>query len=129
MKKIIIAALAASTLVAVAAPALAQYGPPPSQPGFGPGPGPGAPTGWDLNRKMDWIQGRIERARADGSLDGREAHRAMELLNSVRREEHKDRDRSFGHLDENDRARMDTQLDSLLGQIHWMRENTEQRPW
>ena len=134
MKKIIVAALAASALVAAAAPALAQYGPPPPQPGYGPGPGPGpgpggVPTGWDLNRKMDWIQARIERGRADGSLDGREAHRAMVQLASVRHEEREDRDRQGGHLSDGDRARMETQLDSLLGEIHWMHENNETRPW
>ncbi len=132
MKKFIVAALAASALVAVAAPALAQYGPPPPQPGFGPGPGPGpggVPGGWDLNRKMDWIQARIERGRADGSLNGREAHRAMVQLASVRHEAREDRDRQGGHLSDNDRVRMETQLDSLLGEIHWMHENNETRPW
>jgi len=131
MKKFIVAAVAASALVAIAAPALAQYGPPPPQPGFGPGPGPGpgAPGAWDINRKMDWIQGRIERARADGSLDGREAHRAMVQLNSVRDEERKERERQFGHLSDGDRARIETQLDSLLGEIHWMHQNNETRPW
>ena len=68
MKTIVSVAIAGLTLLS-AAPALAQYGPP----RYGPPPAAApAPRGWELDRRIDWLQQRIERGRADGSLDWRE---------------------------------------------------------
>ncbi len=145
MKLIIAAALAATALSTIAAPAMAQpYGPPPPPPhdwhgpdgpqgpggpggpGFG---GPGAPGGWDIDRRLDWVQDRIAHGRADGSLDRREAMHAQRSLNSIRNEERRDRYYNGGQLREGDRFRLQQRLDRLNDQLHWMRQNDVRRPW
>ena len=145
-------ALGFLTLVSVAAaiggPALAQsYGPP-----SGPGPGPGAyhqdgdrdhrdgdrferggdrdhGGGWDIDRKIQWTQARITRGRDNGSLDRREFFRAQTELNRIRRGEAMARRYHDGRLDDRARFDLSARLDRLNGQIHWMRQNDERRPW
>jgi hypothetical protein len=121
MKNIVSAALASLALLS-AAPALAQpYGPPP----------PGAPVarGWELDRRLDWMQERINRGRADGSLDGREARRVQHELIRIRRDERMLRARGGGRLAPPDRMMLQSRLDRLNDQIRWLRHNGERRPW
>lgn len=123
MKRILFTGLAALTLMG-AAPALAQpMGPP--HPGYGPGPA----SGWDLDRRIDWMQQRINRGRDDGSLDRREAWRVQQELNRVRRDEDRMRGMHGGRLWDRDRMMLQARLDRLNDQIHWMRHNDERRPW
>ena len=141
MKMIIAAALAATAMSTIAAPALAQpYGPPPPPPhdwhGSGPGGpgapgfnGPGAPGGWDIDRRIQWVQDRIDHGRADRSLDRREAYRAQRGLDSIRSEERRDRYHNGGRLNDGDRFRLQDRLDHLNDQIRWMRQNDVRRPW
>ncbi len=156
MKLFIAAALAATALSAVSAPAMAQpYGPPPPPPsgdwhgqgpGYGPpppqpqgdwhhpgGPGdwhnPGGPGGWDLDHRMDWMQDRINQGRQDGSLNGREASRVQRALNGIRAAERHDRWRNGGGLNDYDRQALQDRLDRLNDQIRWLRHNDVARPW
>ena len=78
MKKIVIAAAVAGlTVLSAAAPALAQpHGPPRAV----------APQGWELDRRLDWMQQRIDRGRADGSLDRREARRVQSEIIRIRQD-------------------------------------------
>jgi hypothetical protein len=110
MKPIITAALGALAL-AVAAPALAQ------------------PAGWDVDRREQWLEQRIERGVEDGSLDRREAHRVHEELRSIHRQEDHMRMRNGGRLYPEDRARLEQRLDDLSHRIRWMRHNDERAPW
>jgi hypothetical protein len=110
MKPYITAALGALSL-AVAAPALAQ------------------PTGWDIERREQWMADRIDRGVADGSLDRREAYRVHAELRSIRREEDHMRMRHEGRLSEDDRIVLENRLDDLSHQIHWLREHNERAPW
>jgi hypothetical protein len=105
------------------APALAQpYGPPP--------PGYGHPRGeWDLGRRIEWTQGRIDRALAGGALDRREYDRVQGELNGIRREFDRVRAYEMGHVDERHRADLAVKLDRVNEQIHWMHEWAERRPW
>ncbi|MDR3507551.1 MAG: hypothetical protein P4L64_06600 [Caulobacteraceae bacterium] len=134
MKKaslLLLAAIAATSAVVGAAGAQ-PYGPPPPYhenrgPGFhGPGPGPQA---WDIDRRIDWLQRRIEHGRADGSLDRREAMRAQRALDSIRAEVRRARYRHDGQLEGYERERLQGRLDELNGRLHWMRQNDERRPW
>jgi hypothetical protein len=141
MKALTVVALAASALVALAAPNLGA-----AQPydhhdwGHGPGAaqpydhhdwghGPGAPGGWDIDRRIDWMQQRIDRGRGDGSLDGHEAYRAQRALDDIRHDEHRMRERHDGRLSDRDRDALQDRLDRLNDQLHWMRHNDERRPW
>jgi hypothetical protein len=106
-----------------AAPALAQpmYGHPP-------GAAP-APRGWELDRRIDWMQQRIDHGRADGSLDRREARRVQHELIRIRHDEDRLRYRSGGRLTDRDRMMLQDRLDHLSDQIRWLRHNDERRPW
>jgi hypothetical protein len=97
-----------------------------------PPPAYGAPpaSGWDLNRRLDWMQQRIDRGRDDGSLDRREARRVQRELIDIRRQQDMLRDRNGGRLSERDRYMLQDRLDRLSGQIRWLRRNDdERRPW
>src|SRR3569833_3513528 len=52
----------------------------------------GAPTG--PRQRIAWLQRRIQRGRADGTLDGREAYQAQRELNDIRRMAMRSRSRS-----------------------------------
>ena len=71
------------------------YGPPPPQPGYqNGGPGYAAPGGWEIERRIDWIQQRIIHGRQDGSLNKHEARRAEGTLGSIQYEVQNDRRRA-----------------------------------
>ena len=118
--KLVIKAAIASLAVVTAAPALAQ----PARP-----PGAIAPSGWDLDRRIDWLQQRIDRGRSDGSLDRREARRVQHELRRIRIESNRMHARHGGRLWERDRARLEAQLDRLNDHVRWLRHNDERRPW
>jgi hypothetical protein len=75
------------------------------------------------------MQQRIERGRADGSLDWREGRRVQGELIHIRREEDMLRDRNGGRLSDRDRMMLQDRLDHLSDQIRWLRHNDERRPW
>jgi len=117
MKRIVMA-LVASTIVAT--PALAQWAPRPGQ-------------AWDRNtfwqgapaspwERIQFLQDRVNRGVADGSLDRRQAFRVQAELNNVRqwiRRMHWQGDR----LTPDQRVRVQTRLDDISRQIRWMRQN------
>lgn len=65
----------------------------------------GAPDG--LQQRIDWLQQRIERGRADGSLDRQEARRAQLQLDALRR----------------DAGVLQQRLDDLSRNIRWSRNS------
>jgi len=127
MKMMMSAAAAALALLA-AAPALAQpYGPPAGPP---PGPGMGeAPQGWQIDRRIDWVQQRISRGRADGSLDWQEARRVETELIHIRNDERMMRAKGGGRLSDRERFMLEGRVDHVNEQLHWLRHNDERRPW
>jgi hypothetical protein len=120
--KPLISAAVASLAILSAVPALAQ-------PAYGPHPQNPAPRGWELDRRIDWQQQRIERGRTDGSLDWREARRVQHELGRIRHDEAALRYRNGGRLSEGDRMMLQDRLDRLSDQIRWLRHNDERRPW
>ncbi len=139
------AALAAAS--ALAAPVLAQpygtqpYGPPPpAQGGYDQDHdrrdhdhdhehGPMQPGGWDIDRRIDWMQQRIMRGRSDGSLDRREYRHAQRQLDSIKNDYRRARWHGGGRLDDRARDMLQERLDRLNGEIHWLRDNGDRRPW
>lgn len=126
MKTLIAAALAATALTAISAPAMAQpYGPPPPAPEYG----PQHPGAMNIDQRIDWMQGRINHGRMDGALDPREAERCQAELNSIRSEVKRDRLHHWGQLRGGDRQHLEQRLDQLSATIHWMRDDGQRRPW
>jgi hypothetical protein len=112
-KPVLTAAAAASLLLAGAAAAQ-------------PGPGPG---GWDLARREAWLDQRIDRGVADGSLNRVEASRIERELGRIRLEERHLRRSSGGRLRPADRDRLMMRLDNLSDHVRWARRNDVARPW
>jgi hypothetical protein len=117
MKKMMLssvaAALALATASAGASAAFAQ-------------PGPG---GWDLGRREAWLQQRIDRGVADGSLTRPEARRVQRQLVRIRMEERRMRRMDGGGLRPADRDRLQARLDNVSDHIRWARHNDDRRPW
>jgi hypothetical protein len=117
MKRIIVALL---TSAIVASPALAQWSPRHGQ-------------AWDRNsfwqgapdnpyQRIQFLQDRVNRGVADGSLDRREAWRVNRELNNIRqwvRRMHWRGDR----LTPDQRERVQARLDQISREIRWMRHN------
>jgi uncharacterized protein YcfJ len=71
----------------------------------------------DVDTRINRIGERIENGRRDGSLSRREAKRAMNTLNDIRREE--EMRRRDGRLGERDTAALQARLDSLAAQVRY----------
>ena len=140
MKRILMAAAAAALAFAAAAPASAQpYGDHDRNYGdhdrgdqyrgdhhddHGQG------GGWDIGRRLDWLQERINHARQDGDLSWRDAQRIQYRLDGVRGEYRRDRYRDGGRLSDRDRDELNGDLDRLAQSIRWARNGDQYRlPW
>lgn len=123
-----------TAVTTLAGPVLAQpYGGPPQDrgsPHYDQGHGYGVqPGGWEINRRMRWLQDRISRGRANGSLDRREFRRVEVELNRIRHDDEAARAANRGRMPPAVRADLEARLDRLSDQIHWLRTNAERRPW
>lgn len=116
MKKLVIAVVAGAI---AATPAAAQWAPQ---------PGPWNPNAFwrgapaNPYERIQFLQNRVNRGVADGSLDRREAWRVNRELNGVRgwiRRMHW----NGGRLTPDQRARVQARLDDISRQIRWMRHN------
>ena len=110
--KVILAALALTT-AATAVPIAAQ-----PSPGWQSGSSWNRDTFWrgapdNMQQRIDWLQQRIDRGIADGSLDRMEARRARFQLDAMRR----------------DAAALDARLDDLSRSLRWARNNDRPGGW
>lgn len=104
--------------------------PPPPPPVIAaPPPPPGGPMAWSLDQREDWLQQRISRGRADGSLNRREAVRAERSLNDIRSMQARLTLRGHGRLNPTDRLYIEQRLDRLRDTIHGMRDSGDNAPW
>lgn len=77
----------------------------------------GAPEG--IRERIDFLQRRIDRGIADGSLDRREARRSQYQLNLIR----SDVRRMRGQMTPWRRDQIQARLDNLSRQLRWRRQN------
>jgi hypothetical protein len=126
MKSSILMATAAFSLLAFAplSAAFAQDDPAPP-------PGVATHSGdWTLKQREDWLNSRIDKARDDKSIDRHEADRVHHELESIKHDENQFRDRhDGGQLTDNETQELEARLDQLAATVHWMHENSFQRPW
>jgi hypothetical protein len=94
-----------------------------------PGSGQIVAGDWTLERREAWLQERITRGRADGSLSRREAYRAQAALNDIKAQQAR-MIRRAGRLHDNARAVLEQRLDRLRDTIRWSRQtNDDTPPW
>lgn len=126
MRKLVIAFAALGAIAA--GPASAQYGyggypAGPNRPGpYDPGAfWRGAPD--NPYQRIQFLQDRVNRGMADGSLDRREARRVNGELNGVRNWIRRMHWEDAGRLTPGQRDQVQGRLDGISRQIHWMRHN------
>jgi hypothetical protein len=76
----------------------------------------------DIRNRTDWLERRIVRSRNNGSLSRREAQRAMDTLQDIRREERRAY-RNDGRLSNREQYALMSRLDDLNAQIRWDRRD------
>src|SRR5580692_11216858 len=84
---------------------------------------------YTLRQREDWLSKRIDMARDDRSISNDEHDRIRDALNDLRDHENHMRDAHDGQLTDNETASLETNLDAMADQIHWMHEDRFQRPW
>jgi hypothetical protein len=82
-----------------------------------------------LKQREHWLDDRLDKARADGSLDHHEYDRVRHQLSLIREDEDRQRDAHDGQLTDNETADLEARMDGIADQIHWLHENTFRRPW
>ena len=93
-----------------------------------------AAGGWDRDafwrgapespyERIRFLQDRIDRGRADGSLNRREADRASRELNGIRNWARRMHFEDGGRLDPRQIGALQVRLDQLSQQIRWMKHN------
>ena len=84
---------------------------------------------WTLNQREDWLKNRLDRSRDDGSIDHHEYDRVKHEIQDIHRDEDRMRDHHDGQLTDNETADLETRLDHVAEQIHWLHSDSFQRPW
>jgi hypothetical protein len=94
-------------------------GPAPYQPGAG---------DWPLERREAWLQERINRARADGTMSRREGYRAQMMLNDIKASQARMMRHSHGRLRDGDREMLNQRLSRLSDMVRGARRD-DMPPW
>ncbi len=89
----------------------------------------GAHGDWTLKQREDWLSTRLNNANDDGSLDHHEYERVKQELRDIHAQEDALRDNHDGQLTDNETADLESRLDHVSDQIHWLRDENIQRPW
>jgi hypothetical protein len=119
---------AASALIALAA-APAVHAQPVESPAVDASAVVGDSGNWTLQQRERWLDSRLDKARADGSLDHHEFDRVRHELARIHDDEDQLRDRHNGQLTDNENADLEARLNGVADQIHWLHENSFERPW
>jgi hypothetical protein len=89
---------------------------------------PAVAPGQDLRQQEAGLEARIRDGVNRGQIDGSEADRAFQRLNSIRDQERQMRQQNGGALSEVNRGMLQQRLDELSRSIHWMRTNDGAAP-
>jgi len=84
---------------------------------------------WTLKDREHWLFTRLDKARDDGSIDGREYDRVRHDMENIRADEDRMRDNHDGQLTDNETTSLEARLGGVANQIHWLHESSFQRPW
>ncbi len=84
---------------------------------------------WTLRQREDWLNDRLDKSRANGTLDREQFDMAKHEMADLRREETMLRDHAHGQLTDNQTADLEERLDTMAAKIHWANEAAYTRPW
>jgi hypothetical protein len=84
---------------------------------------------WTLAEREKWLDSRLDKARDDGSIDHHEFERVKHELHDIHENEDRMRDHHDGQLTDNETADLESRLDAVAAQIHWLHEHSFTRPW
>ena len=84
---------------------------------------------WTLRQREDWLNGQLEKARDDRSLDKAACNSARLEMRDLGREESRMRHDAHGELTENQTAELDARLDTVAAKIHWANMSEHTHPW
>jgi len=84
---------------------------------------------WTLKEREDWLHSRLDKARDEGSVDHHEYDRVKDELGHIHETEEAMRDHHHGQLTDNQTADLEARLNDVASKIHWLHENSFQRPW
>ena len=84
---------------------------------------------WTLRHREDWLNGQLEKARADRSLDKASFNSARLEMRDLGREESRMRHDAHGELTANQTAELDTRLDTVAAKIHCANMSEHTHPW
>lgn len=105
-----------------------EHGPVAGAPPVVTGPPPIVAGDWSLERREDWLQQRISRGRADGSLTRREAYRAQSMLTEIKMNQARMMRHSHGRLRAADREMLNRRLSRLSDMVRGARHD-DAPPW
>lgn len=126
LKRLFLTAVSIASLAgAIPAAALAQDEAP-AYHDAGPNAGPGQE--WPLERRIDWLARRIDRAADSGFLSGNEIGRGRSELAALQQEEARLRARDGGQLSPEDRTYLMQRVDELNRTLRWSGNNPPP-PW
>jgi hypothetical protein len=84
---------------------------------------------WTLRQREDWLNGQLEKARDDRSLDKASFNSARLEMRDLGREESRMRHDAHGQLTDNQTAELDTRLDTVAAKIRWANMSEHTHPW
>ena len=84
---------------------------------------------WDVNRRIEWIRGSIDRGHTNGLLEWSEFTRVRDQLGDIKTSYHKALRDAGGHLDDHQQVALQDRLTKLNDEIRWLQDNGERRPW
>ena len=84
---------------------------------------------WTLRQREEWLNGQLEKARSDRSLDKAGFNSARLEMRDLGREESRMRHDGHGELTANQNAELDARLDTVAAKIHWANMSEHTRPW
>jgi hypothetical protein len=84
---------------------------------------------WTLRQREEWLNGQLEKARNDRSLDKAGFNSARLEMRDLGREESRMRHDGHGELTANQTAELDTRLDTVAAKIHWANMSEHAHPW
>ena len=126
----------AAPMAALAAATMLGSMPAAAQPGYGQAPSSYGQTGWDRRafwhgapddpyQRIEFLERRIQRGIADGSLNRREARWSERDLNSIREAARQRRYYHHGRLTPDDNAYLQSRLDNVSERLRWRRRSWE----